>query len=110
VRGEVRSTDERAAEEPAEGETESVGGPVGSKRAAATAAFVAAKTNWRSQQAKHANPSPPSLSPRRRYLCPILNDEKKRERESEREPGEPWPKHIHGNSIVIDSSLTVHTW
>lgn len=74
VRGEVRSTDERAAEEPAEGETESVGGPVGPKRAATTAAaFVAAETNWRSQEAKHANPSPPSLSPRR-YPCPISNE------------------------------------
>lgn len=88
VRGEARSTDERAAEEPAEGETESVGGPVGPKRAAATAAFVAAETNWRSQEVKHANPSPPSLSPRRAISLPYF--ERRKDSREERERRRTW--------------------
>jgi len=93
VRGEVWSTDERAAEKPAEGETESVGGPVGPKRAATTAAFVVVETNWRSQEAKHANPLLPSLSLHQQYPCPISNDRKTscEEKEKEREFGEMYP-------------------
>jgi len=80
----------------------------------ATVAFVAAETNWRSQEAKHANPLARSPSPLPRRYVSVAYFERRalsREREERILAENLGPeRRAHGNNSLIDSgSSTVRT-